>query len=398
MAMTQREWKIVGIIAAVLAGLGISVLLGNLISGIPAGGVILAVLLIAAAVLTGIGRWSASAPPWIATFSRVVTRSPAVTCCVACMLVIASFKATTNWVQEMDQEERAEVAAEQAQTAAAVRAVEEKARREAEAKAAAEAATAAVARFEKLRSSAAENATRFRNDMQAVEDLIAQGRIDQAGERAATLAQEVAEYRTMDQRPAVIDPILAPVTALENRVNRIAAIQRAAHDLDAYKGQAEGMTDGGNDSSGWAVVIDLYQKALDQIVVLEGADDEGRRFVPAGLNLGRERKAIEGRMKTAQRKHDKAKETESRAELYAALCGDPPTRSSWDGEVLEVTFAVKKVAHDPDSIEVESCTPPVLSKKDCWVTTCNVRGKNAFGALVLNQKTFSVSKLGVSEL
>jgi hypothetical protein len=93
-----------------------------------------------------------------------------------------------------------------------------------------------------------------------------------------------------------------------------------------------------------------------------------------------------------------ARKKDQEAKIFTALCGPSPTLSAWDGGVYEIEAAVKQVAHDPDSIDVENCTRLYLDRKRCWVTRCQVRGKNAFGAKILSVKTFSVSKLGVSEV
>jgi hypothetical protein len=73
---------------------------------------------------------------------------------------------------------------------------------------------------------------------------------------------------------------------------------------------------------------------------------------------------------------------------YMLSCGNQPTLSGWDGGNSEAESLVKQTAHDPDSIDVEHCTVPELTSARCWRFTCNVRGKNMFGALVLNEKTF----------
>ncbi len=86
------------------------------------------------------------------------------------------------------------------------------------------------------------------------------------------------------------------------------------------------------------------------------------------------------------------------AEVYRALCGDKPQRSGWDGEIVGLEAHIKQTANDPDSIDVENCTLPQLTEKHCWVSTCNVRGKNAFNALILLRKTYSFSKLGIEEV
>lgn len=81
-----------------------------------------------------------------------------------------------------------------------------------------------------------------------------------------------------------------------------------------------------------------------------------------------------------------------------AVCSREPYRSDWDGEYGTVESAVKRAAHDPSSIDVLNCTQAVLYRDQCWVTTCEVRGKNAFGAKVLEQRRFSISNVGVEEI
>lgn len=152
--------------------------------------------------------------------------------------------------------------------------------------------------------------------------------------------------------------------------------------------------------------IDLWSKHPDMMAALKMPDKNGkptninsvaevanveRKRQRIALNVGRERTRIEA----ATRKGEQEK---AAAEALAALCGQKPICGGWDGECVGIESALKRVAHDPDSIDVESCTDPVLTKDNCWVTSCNVRGKNAFGALILNRKRFSLSALGVSEL
>jgi hypothetical protein len=382
--MTQKNWMLVGTIGG---GFVLAYGLGRLISGIPGGVVMLAVLLGAALVVAGIGRWIPTAPPWTRKFSGLAARSPLVSACIAIMLVFACFVAEVV---------RARVEDEKAQRTAAAQAKAEQSRKEAEAKALAEATK--IARAEQLRASASANATRVRDELQAIEELLTQGQIDQAAARSATLTKEADDYRMLDPTPAEIAPLLGPIKALGSRVAGIVAVQGAVRDFALFKGEAEGMAQGGNDSSGWSEVVETYQKALDQLAILEGAGNEGRRLIPSSLNLRKERDAIKVNRDSARRQHKKAKDAESIAEQYTALCGAQPKRSAWDGEIAEVTLTVRQVAHDPDSIDVKNCTPPLLSKKDCWVTTCDVRGKNAFGAFVLSQRTFSISSRGVSEL
>jgi hypothetical protein len=72
----------------------------------------------------------------------------------------------------------------------------------------------------------------------------------------------------------------------------------------------------------------------------------------------------------------------------AARCGEAPKINAWDGELVGLEAMLKQTAHDPGSIDVEDCTPPELNEKYCWLSVCKVRGRNAFGALVLNHTLF----------
>lgn len=103
------------------------------------------------------------------------------------------------------------------------------------------------------------------------------------------------------------------------------------------------------------------------------------------------RKAIGSRVKRQQLEIAKA-------ELYATMCGDKPVRSEWDGEIVGLERHLKEAAHDPSSIDVENCTLPVMTEERCWVSTCNVRGKNMFGAMILRRIRYSFSKLGIEEV
>lgn len=77
------------------------------------------------------------------------------------------------------------------------------------------------------------------------------------------------------------------------------------------------------------------------------------------------------------------------------ICGDSPSVGGWDGEVPGAEAYMRRTAHDPGSIDVENCTQPVLTRRNCWVTECIVRGRNAFGARVANTVRFSVGRAGI---
>ena len=63
-----------------------------------------------------------------------------------------------------------------------------------------------------------------------------------------------------------------------------------------------------------------------------------------------------------------------------------------------VRVLLRHEAHDPDSIQIASCTPLTMTEDYGWVTRCSYRGKNAFGATVLNTNLFAVNNGTVSPI
>lgn len=97
---------------------------------------------------------------------------------------------------------------------------------------------------------------------------------------------------------------------------------------------------------------------------------------------------IKRRVGYLSKKYKKQLAAELAWEVYKEQCGEPPSRSAWDNSIPVVKDFVKAVANDPDSIEFVGCKEPVLNKKNCYKTVCVFRGKNLFGGMVINAKTF----------
>ncbi|MEK7469268.1 MAG: hypothetical protein AAB074_17985 [Planctomycetota bacterium] len=74
--------------------------------------------------------------------------------------------------------------------------------------------------------------------------------------------------------------------------------------------------------------------------------------------------------------------------------GPKPTVSGWDGSVPEVVSALKNVMNDPGSFKHVSTDPPMRCMTSeriyCWLVHMKFRGKNAFGALILQDYHFYV--------
>jgi hypothetical protein len=119
-----------------------------------------------------------------------------------------------------------------------------------------------------------------------------------------------------------------------------------------------------------------------------------RRPTRAEMEAARARRAE----REAKRIEREAKDRElaaAVAKASEAFCGPAPERRAWNGIYMGLERAFKEIANDPDSIDFVSCTE--LAKKNppaCWITACDVRGKNIFGAKILRSMAFSKNHLG----
>ncbi len=91
-------------------------------------------------------------------------------------------------------------------------------------------------------------------------------------------------------------------------------------------------------------------------------------------------------------KHYENKLIEAEAKKVAEklFYGEKPIRGSWDGSYSVVERYLKQVMHDPSSLDIDGCTPAYKVEKIGWVVGCRYRGKNVFGAKVLNQNWFVI--------
>jgi hypothetical protein len=120
----------------------------------------------------------------------------------------------------------------------------------------------------------------------------------------------------------------------------------------------------------------------------------GAPLAKYGKELRRAQGAVDRRRKAIAKEVAAAKREASKRSATVAACGDMPDSNSWGFRRRAEVF-LKETAHDPDSLEVESCIVPVLSADRCWVSKCAVRGKNAFGARVLNVMNIASDRTGI---
>ena len=90
-------------------------------------------------------------------------------------------------------------------------------------------------------------------------------------------------------------------------------------------------------------------------------------------------------------KKDKREQERLKKEREArfAKFGEAPTQSAWDGSYYAVERYLKRVANDPDSIDMDGCTK-VYNTESGWLVGCDYRGRNAFGGMIRQSNWFTI--------
>lgn len=246
---------------------------------------------------------------------------------------------------------------------------------------------------------------------------------DKEGPEAARLAAATIVNETETHRKMMGSPEPAPLTAVHDDAGAQTAFFTAWRDLvESMKATTRSVELGkaSSQKARWLAADDAYASALQELDKIHATDAKIAERLPSGFKyaavraeveqlkkgiaglVNAERKRLEREQALARAKEEReraaAKAKEEKEAAYAAICGEKPMVSSWDGEVIGLESALKDTAHDPDSIDVEKCTNPILTTGSCWRVTCDVRGKNAFGAMIRQRRTFSYSKaLGFQE-
>lgn len=297
-----------------------------------------------------------------------------------------------------------------------------------------EAAAAAVEaerrRVDEVRQQAAARIARAREHLEGAE--LAIQNLDGAPMQLA--AQELQPLAELDPRPDGYDELTQRVIAANAQLARTGArryLDEATLHADAVR-WAEVRTALGNASphiaalgaegaefqqrqaalqaragAFWAATsaVERAQSALDtdhaDAMVAEAVYDRALAGLDAvqGEALdanAREIRGLRRRLERARRRNHRAAERLGRVRAARAAqrqrCGTAPALSPWDGELIGSESYLGRSAHDPDSIDVEHCTVPSLTVNTthCWVSTCDVLGRNAFGAMVRSRMQFEV--------
>jgi hypothetical protein len=118
----------------------------------------------------------------------------------------------------------------------------------------------------------------------------------------------------------------------------------------------------------------LYQVALDATAAERKAKEE--KELAARLEAERVQQEAQAKITAAAQAQDRR-------------IGKEPVASAWDGHYYEVERYLEKHLNDPDSLDWEGCTKAAPTQKG-WVTRCEYRAKNGFGALIKQNTIFLI--------
>jgi hypothetical protein len=135
----------------------------------------------------------------------------------------------------------------------------------------------------------------------------------------------------------------------------------------------------GDDVLAWAAKLETLARTLRTApaVAVERFGDELRTRADA---LDRRRAALRRRIDPARR----------------ARCGPEPELEAAESELEGADVFLERTTHDPSFGEAENCSPPVLTDRACWLTTCEVVHDDAGGAAVTELYEFSIERAGIS--
>lgn len=209
-------------------------------------------------------------------------------------------------------------------------------------------------------------------------------------EEALTVVQKAADIlKTTDALAPAPAEVRAAWEALRPAIASLEPIVAARYAVDTAPGSiADADLDArdGNYLRAESTLTTLESALAVDPAVLPYLDDDPTPL----LKRARSRRKQIAPLAQRQREREanaQAQADAKRAQLQAAKkrCGAEPMSA---GVVPAVEIYLKAQAHDPESIDVVQCSPLGFDERDCWRSVCQYRGKNAFGALILQTAGF----------
>ena len=243
----------------------------------------------------------------------------------------------------------------------------------------------AVALAEKqLREKSRWDAVKLYDNLNQIEKLVSESKCRELKPYFVEFSLKIKPYETLVPFPILLAQVMQKYRSSFEWWEKCSSVFWAIEDFKSYKDQAENLAIGKVEDVNWENVIESLEKAEEQLTILMNVSKEFKKFIPKSFNIKKEKKFIKKWTSDA-----------NAYGIYMLLCGE---KTSVRALEYALKIIIKRTAHDPGSISVKNCTSPILSKENCWVTQCDVRGKNAFGAMILNRKTYSINSLTALEL
>jgi len=243
----------------------------------------------------------------------------------------------------------------------------------------------AVALAEKqLREKSRWDAVKLYDNLNQIEKLVSESKCRELKPYFVEFILKIKPYKTLVPFPTLLAQVMQKYRPSFEWWEKCSSVFWAVKDFKSYKDQARSLAIGKVGDVNWGSVIESFEKAEEQLAILTNASSKLKKLIPKSFNIKKEKKFIK-KWKKVARKY----------KIIISLCGENPKEATY----YVVETILKRSAHDPSSIDVEECSSPILSKNNCWVTECDVRGKNMFGAMIFARKTYSISNLfGLREI
>jgi flagellar hook-basal body complex protein FliE len=218
-------------------------------------------------------------------------------------------------------------------------------------------------------------------------------RVNKIQKAASTLATELGPQAPVELT-SVMPAATTAVALLENAQKVLEAFTVADKEVARGEKLAE--------ERDWIAADQAYQDALAALEKVP-AVDRGGEPVPPELNLANAKSRVTSlrnriasavtqelrRLELERKQREQEAEIERKANEYRARCGNPPTVSPFDGQLFGLAESIRKSSReDPGPFKITKCTDPVMTKTECWVSTCNVDGR-IFGTDYKRKFTFS---------
>lgn len=314
-------------------------------------------------LVAGVGRAPWRGPRWVALLLAAAS---------LCMSVISA----AYYLQKDEIEAQLEADRQAEQVRAAERAAAERAaaeQREAE----------RVARQQQLRQEAQQRLASIAQQLDAAEGQINAGDYAAASTALATPLAAAGELAGMPNPP----------TGASEALQRAQAANQRAQAFISARQHIEAATTAAATARANAQENALHaQQQIDDAVTALGTI-QGETADTFRADISRARRDLERASRSiAPQVRRQEREIARLAELMVR-CGTRPTDLRVRAESASL---MRQAAHDPGSIDVDNCSAPQLDDRACWTWACNVRGRNMFGALVLNRRRFQMDARRIS--